>query len=497
MDSPSISSKDAGHYELTPPSWWTQVYWMVRKNLSTMWIRKIMLLAECIIPLYAVFWAVVFKAVFEDNREVIPSDRRTNLEDLYPYIHAAPKIDVVLSLNESLNGQLNIWETKDDMLQAYEANPGTFFAALEFTNDSVVIGFNRSLKSGFFDADGASLQYTKRGEGQFYPTEFYLRNGLANLHLKIQESLLVDLKDPSFALTSNDNFLTQLVYPCSGAGCVLKWIFPMMYNTAFFFSCQVIVTGVGAEKDSGFFDALSFTGLHRLPYWLGTLLARMPFLLVLSFLFTAGLYATTFLQASDPTLVFVAVYISGLLSTGMGILVGAIASSGAQALGIGFMVIMLYMGLFYLVQFFYIAKGGSRGGVIATFLAPGVAQGRFGWELMEAEGELNGNGLQWNDMRDYTAATMYMGIVGTILYILLAVYCDYMIPRKGAPAAQKNLLFFLTPKFWQKTSQVGIHSNEGVKASGVEKWFEVKDEKTKKMKTVKAVDGVDVELHQG
>eukprot|EP00397_Hematodinium_sp_SG-2012_P002024 GEMP01002030.1.p1 GENE.GEMP01002030.1~~GEMP01002030.1.p1 ORF type:complete len:1565 (+),score=337.85 GEMP01002030.1:37-4731(+) len=506
------ASKGGANYDLQPISWLRQVWWMIRKNYNEMWTRRKYIVLQSIFPLYAAFWLILMKSVFPDNRELSFDVHKTTLNSIQSYIRVAPStaaatqiasLETILRSGQATAPTFIKHETVKEMLDEYSANPAKTFAAIEFDANSIVISFNRSLTHGFLDNDGQAELKFKKNE-IFPPAALFINNGIADLRLAVQQLLindnaaLVDLNNPK--LEAGLNFIKPQK-TCEGVGCILKYVFPALLGATFFISLQIMVISIGTEKGSGFFDSLGFTGLHKGPYWIATLLARMPILFLPTLFMVGGLYATLVLKESNPLIVFIAIYLIGLHSTATGIIIGSVVSSCAQAMGLGMAMLIISQGLFYVVEFFYIQKGASRAGVIATFLAPGVATGRFGWELASLEGA--GDGMQWDNLGEYTGATFYMLIVTTVFYLLLSIYFDYVIPREGAPQTQSNPFFFLTRSFWFTSHTLDIDQHAGVLARGVEKFFQVPDVKTKnifgmkKNKTLKAVDGIDMDLNRG
>merc|ERR550519_105507 len=183
---------------------------------------------------------------------------------------------------------------------------------------------------------------------------------------------------------------------------------------------------------------------------------------------------------------------------GLAIFLGSCCSSVKNLMGLGFLLIMIVMGPFYLVQFYGIDAGMARAGTILCFLVPGVAYGRFGWELMEQEGF--GDGLHWDNLGEYTTATMYMMIVSGVFYALLAIWLDYVWPMNGMGKAAP-VHFFLTPAFWfpPEEEERSLTGEVVVKARELVHTFQVPAPKgaKEKKRTLRAVDGVDLDLRKG
>jgi hypothetical protein len=209
---------------------------------------------------------------------------------------------------------------------------------------------------------------------------------------------------------------------------------------------------IGHEKEVRLVQTLLDSGMRRTSYWASWLCVQGLFTAIPCTASVAALLGFGLVGNSSPTLIFVTFFLFNLACIAFGFTVASMVNSTKAMLGIGVLIISIVPMLYWPVELLMIAYRADVAAVNATYLCPFVALGHFIFELAKAEA--SGVGLKWDNVWErtvYMPGVYQMLVADVLIWFLLALYFDFVLPKPGGLGSAEGPLFFLKPDFWFKS----------------------------------------------
>jgi hypothetical protein len=214
---------------------------------------------------------------------------------------------------------------------------------------------------------------------------------------------------------------------------------------AFLYPTSRLVKTIVEEKETRMRETLFILGLRGWAHWCSWLITSLLVFLFITTTITASLVKTV-LQYSDPMLIFAFVGLFSTSTIGVCFSLGALFSRAKLAAIMA--PVILFATILPRFVFFGFSRYEATMGMTFASLSPATAFA-FGADIVSAY-EYSEQGVQsWNMNEGYYSfnTCLRMLLLDTILYLMLSVYLDQVVPRQyGNPQV---FYFFLTPSFWR------------------------------------------------
>ncbi|XP_070580684.1 cholesterol transporter ABCA5-like isoform X2 [Ptychodera flava] len=515
-----------------------QTKWLLYRNILVKARIKKASLQELLWPIY--FVLILGSIRISIQPKTLPSipefpsvDLAYSAKPKSPFAVAPNTSQVKLVVN-SLTTMMGVeaamfYQTEDDLIDGYVSNSSAFSTAVIFAADDPLTDMNYTIRMAYQSLPWNSDLFTGldqcRGGG--CPANQYLYTGFALLQSSL-DYVITSIKYPNSS-TPMPHISVQMMGKdqYKGSTTTAQALNAIYLVFAFAPFLAFVLIFIVAEKEKKITEGLKMMGMKDLAHWLSWVLTYLMMMIVTCACCALIAWGMKVFPNSNVFLIFLM-----FLLYGMSLITAAFMltpffdkalSAGAFGGLITLVISLLYLPIALTDQVPIELQW------ILSFLTPfamTLAVDRV--TLLEAG--FGSEGIQFHNMwvGDFPfAACLIMLSVDIVLYQLLAIYFDNVVP--GPYGLRKPVHFCLMPSYWKcgnKSNQVksgayesdqtashipgfnqpingdrediepvppGVQSRDGIRIRDLVKIFKG----TKKGKNVRAVDGISMEIYEG
>ncbi|XP_077979636.1 cholesterol transporter ABCA5-like [Glandiceps talaboti] len=458
-----------------------QLRWLIYRNFLLKYRNRRQTLQEVLFPLYFILMLGAF---------ILPNQPKT-----YPAISSFPSHNLSMFTNPSLcSGGLAVTPNTSkaqDVVENVTSLLGLTepYRVYDSEQEMVDAHFNNTISCGVvFNGDVDDMNYTIRTAYWALPdmqTDFtgvdqcrdnadglsttscsanqYLNTGFAALQTAIDQVLIaVSILHTNGPLPTPQLFVQMLAKDSYRSSTTLFQTLVGIYLIlAFSPFIAFLLVNLVTEKEKKIKEGMKMMGMRDLAFWLSWSIIYVAMLFVICIACTLLAWAMRIFPSSNPFLIFLVFFLYGLSMVCAGFMLTPFFNKALVAGAVGsltsIVVSLLYLPL-VLTSSIPIAVQW-----IMCLLSP-LAMALACNQATLLETSYGNRGVQFDNMwvGDFPfAGCLIMLAVDIVLYLLLAIYFEQVVP--GAYGQRKPLLFCFMPSFWKSKTRVSdkAERNEG------------------------------------
>ncbi|XP_077406752.1 cholesterol transporter ABCA5 [Vanacampus margaritifer] len=450
---------------------WQQTRSLLYKNVLIKWRTKQQSLQEVILPLLLLALLIVIS--IQNPHVSYPGVPTVELDSYFnalnslgytPVTNLTSRIMDEVAREMHLPDGLEMFSSEEELenASAHETSTlvGVVFADAAATAYSIRFPYSQlPLPSDFTEAVGDCV-----GSDGNCRAANYWHSGFVRLQLLI-DAAIIQLQTKRPAWSELDVKVVMMGQP----GAVEEHKFPhalisVYLVLAFTPFVSFLIINVAAEKERRIKDTMTMMGLYDSAFWMSWGLLYAVLVSAMSVLMAVIATCTALFPNSNFLLIFFLIFLYGISSIFYSFLVTPLFKKPKFASTVGSMLTVVFgcLSLFTILM-----EDFPQPLVwILCLLSPaafsiGIAQVVY----LEAQGE----GAVFSSLSSGPhplSAPLLMLVLDCILYLLLAVYLDQVLP--GQFGMRRSLLYFLKPSYWSKRSKryVEVSSLYDAEANG-------------------------------
>ena len=373
----------------------------------------------------------------------------------FSYINAAPFNRSYNDNNKTENCN-KIWRTENDAINYIKKDGADRVWALLVLNriDKESKVFDYTIRMNYTSTPYTKITHDKfqQGLGKKRARQ-YINSGFATLQLEIDGFYLGHPELPQHSMISipmpTGHYIHSQFLEHAGN------LIPLVLALSFLYPVSCLVGGVVEEKEQRLREGMLIMGLSKTSFYASWYVSYFIMLTVSSVLITL-VSRLTFLGSTSPALFFLLTLCYAMSTIAFALLLSVFFSKSRIAT-----IVSPLASFLMAVPKFTIPVHSQLSTHVAASFSSAVAFG-YGTELI-TNYEKRGSGSDFSDFfsDEYSyALAVWMMLLDTALYLLLAWYLDNVLPSQFG--VKLHPLFFLFPSYWgiAKTGKYGLNDDD-------------------------------------